>query len=75
MTIGERLVGDVMVLDITGDMTLDKGYRSVKTRVGELLDAGHRRLLLNVSQVPYMDSSAIGEMASALSLCGGASAR
>ena len=40
MTIGERLVGDVPVLDVKGGMTRDKGYGSVKKRFDELLDRG-----------------------------------
>ena len=64
MTMGERLVGDVIVLDIKGVMARYKGYGSVKKRVGELLDLGHLSLLLNLSQVPYMDSAAVGELAS-----------
>ena len=64
MTIGERLVGDVAVLDVKGGMTRDKGYGSVKKRFDELLDRGHLSLLLNLSHVPYMDSASVGELAS-----------
>ena len=64
MTIGERLVGDVVVLDIKGKMTRYKGDSSAKKRVRELLDRGHLSLLLNLSHAPYMDSSGVGEIAS-----------
>ena len=64
MNIGERLVGDVVVLDITGEMTRYRGDSSAKMRVRELLDQGHRRLLLNLTQVPHMDCTGIGEIAS-----------
>ena len=60
MTIGERLVGDVAVLDVKGGMTRDKGYGSVKKRLDELLDRGRLSLLLNLSHVPYMDSASVG---------------
>jgi anti-sigma B factor antagonist len=62
MNIGERLVGNVVVLDIKGEMTRYTGESSVRKRVGELLDRGHLSLLLNLSHVPYMDSSAVGEI-------------
>ncbi len=64
MTIGEHRVGDVVVIDVEGEMTRDKGYGSVKKRVGELLDQGHLSLLLNLCQVPYINSSGVGEIAS-----------
>ena len=64
MTIGERLVGDVVVLDIKGEMSRYKGDSSAKKRVRELLDQGHLSLLLNLTHVPYMDSSGVGEIAS-----------
>ena len=63
MTIGERLVGDVVVLDIEGDMTRYTGDSSAKMRVSDLLDRGHLGLLLNLSNVPYMDSSSVGDIA------------
>ena len=46
-------------------MTRNEGYGSVKERIGALLAGGHRRLLLNLSDVPYMDSSCVGELVSA----------
>ena len=65
MSITERLVGDAVVLDLTGGMTRNSGYGTLKKRVGELVLRGeHRRLLLNLSEVPYMDSSCVGELVS-----------
>ncbi len=63
MTIGERLVGEVAVLDVTGEMTQYTGQGSVRERVSDLLDRGHLGLLLNLSDVPYMDSSSVGDIA------------
>ncbi len=63
MTIEERLIGDVVVLDIQGDMARVRGDSSAKQRVRELLDRGHLSLLLNLSQVPYMNSWGVGELA------------
>ncbi len=65
MTIEERVVGDVVVLDIQGEMARFKGDSDAKRRVRELVDRGHLSLLLNLSHVPYMDSSGVGEIASA----------
>ncbi len=44
-------------------MINNKEYGSVKRRVGELLGRRHLSLLLNLSQVPYMNSWGVGELA------------
>ncbi len=64
MSVTDRPVGDVVVLDVKGEMINNKDYGSIKRRVGELLDRGHLSLLLNLSQVPYMNSWGVGELAS-----------
>ena len=56
MSVTDRPVGDVVVIDIEGDMINNKEYGSVKRRVDELVGQGHLSLLLNLSQVPYMNS-------------------
>ena len=63
MSVSDRSVGDVVVLDVIGEMINDKEYGSVMSRVGELLGRGHLSLLLNLSQVPYMNSWGVGELA------------
>ena len=63
MSVTDRPVGDVVVLDVEGEMINNKEHGSVERRVGELLGRGHRSLLLNLSQVPYMNSWGVGEIA------------
>ena len=63
MSVTDRPVGDVVVIDIEGDMINNKEYGSVRRRVGELVGQGHLSLLLNLSQVPYMNSWGVGELA------------
>ena len=63
MSVTDRPVGDVVVLDVKGEMINNKEYGSVKRRIGELLDLGHLSLILNLSQVPYMNSWGVGELA------------
>ncbi len=65
MTVEERPEGDVVVLDVKGEMMNYMESGSLKRRVGELLGRGHLSLLLNLSQVPYMNSRGVGELASA----------
>ncbi len=63
MSVADRPAGDVVVIDVKGMMINNEEYGSVKRRVGELLDRGHLSLLLNLSQVPYMNSWGVGELA------------
>ncbi len=63
MSVTDRPVGQVVVLDVEGKMIDNEEYGSVKKRVGELLGRGHLSLLLNLSQVDYMDSWGVGELA------------
>lgn len=65
MLITERQVGGVSILDVDGRMTRNDGYGAVKKQVGSLLVDGHRALLVNLSDVPYMDSTSVGELVSA----------
>ncbi len=69
MSVTDRPVGDVVVIDIEGDMINNKEYGSVKRRVGELVGQGHLSLLLNLSQVPYMNSWGVGELATSFHPC------
>ena len=65
MQITERTVGEVTVLDAQGRMALNDGNGVVKQHVAELLAAGRRQLVLDLGEVPYMDSTCVGELVSA----------
>ncbi len=59
-----RQVGDVTVVDAVGRITLGEGASTFRDKIRELASAGHKRLLLNLGEVSYIDSSGIGEMVS-----------
>ena len=46
-------------------MTVNEGYGSVKDTVGTLLKTGQQQLVLNLGDVPYMDSACVGELVAA----------
>ena len=62
MQIQERAVGDVMVLDLKGKITLGEGDEMLKDKVNSLVNQGHKKIVLNLADVPYIDSAGLGEI-------------
>jgi anti-sigma B factor antagonist len=62
MQIDERSVGDVMVLDVKGKVTLGEGDEMLKDKVNSLVNQGHKKIVLNLAEVPYIDSAGLGEI-------------
>jgi anti-sigma B factor antagonist len=62
MQIDERTVGDVVVLDLKGKVTLGQGDELLKDKVNSLVNQGHRKIVLNLAGVPYVDSAGLGEI-------------
>jgi anti-sigma B factor antagonist len=60
MNIEERVVGDVVVLDLTGKITLGDGDELLTDKVNSLLNQGRKQIVLNLAQVPYVDSAGLG---------------
>ena len=59
-----RQVGDVTVIDAAGRLTLGEGASAFRDYIRDLSAKGSKKLLLNLSDVSYIDSSGIGEMVS-----------
>jgi len=57
-----RRVGDVAVLDISGRITLGEGNVMLREIVRQLVDEGNRKIILNLAEVQYVDSSGLGEL-------------
>ena len=62
MQIAERKNGDVVVLDLKGKITLGEGDELLKDKVNSLVNQGHRKIVLNLAEVPYIDSAGLGEI-------------
>jgi anti-sigma B factor antagonist len=62
MEIAERTAGDVTILDVTGKMTLGEGDEILKDKVHSLSLQGHKKIVLNLAGVPYIDSAGLGEI-------------
>ena len=63
MNINERILNDVTIMDLDGDLAME-GNTQFRSRANTAIDAGARKLLVNMAKVPYMDSSGLGEIIS-----------
>jgi anti-sigma B factor antagonist len=59
-----RQVNGVTVVDVSGRITLGEGSSTLRETVRDLLNRGEKKILLNLGDVAYIDSSGIGELVS-----------
>ncbi len=62
MKIVERQIGDVVILDLHGKILIGEGDDALREAVTKLADAGKTKILLNLADVPYVDSAGLGEI-------------
>lgn len=62
MTISERKRDEVTILDVEGKILLGEGDVQLKRKIDELIERNEKLLLLNLANVPYMDSGGLGEV-------------
>ena len=62
MEIHTRKVGDVHVLDISGKIVLGDATKTIRHTISDLLVNGGNKIVLNLTDVNYIDSSGIGEL-------------
>ncbi len=59
-----RQVGDVSVVDVAGRITLGEGSSALRDTLRDMVTKNHKKILLNLGEVSYIDSSGIGELVS-----------
>ena len=59
-----RQVGEVSVVDVAGRITLGEGSSALRDLLREMVNKGQKKILLNLGDVSYIDSSGIGELVS-----------
>ena len=64
LNIKDRQVNEVTILDLSGKITIGEGSVQLREAVRRQLDEGHKKILLNLGDVSYVDSSGIGELVS-----------
>ena len=65
MTANTRLVGGVTIVDLSGRIVLGDGSTALRDLVRNLISEGNKKILLNLRNVDYIDSSGLGELVSA----------
>jgi anti-sigma B factor antagonist len=62
MNLNARRIDDVVILDLSGRITIGEGAVTLRKQIQKLLDAGDIKFLLNLADVDYIDSSGLGEL-------------
>jgi Anti-anti-sigma regulatory factor (antagonist of anti-sigma factor) len=58
------MVEEVSVVDVAGRITLGEGASMLRENIRDLVGKGNKKILLNLNNVSYIDSSGIGELVS-----------
>jgi len=62
MKIEKREKNDVTIIDLKGKILMGEGIDELRNTIKELLDNGVKKILLNFEDVPYLDSTGLGEV-------------
>jgi anti-sigma B factor antagonist len=65
MTANTRQVVDVTIVDISGRIVLGAESAALRGLICDLLTKGHKNIVLNLSDVNYIDSSGLGNLVGA----------
>jgi len=60
-----RTVGNVKILDWSGKITLGEGTMALRNAVRTIAQSGEKKIILNLADVTYIDSSGVGELVTA----------
>jgi anti-sigma B factor antagonist len=64
LNIQQRQAGDVTIIDLSGKITIGEGSVQLREAVRKALEEGKKKIILNLGDVSYVDSSGIGELVS-----------
>jgi anti-sigma B factor antagonist len=67
MTMFERQVGAVTILDLAGTITIDDGVERLKDKINSLILQQRTSIVLNLADVAYIDSGGLGQLVSSYS--------
>jgi anti-sigma B factor antagonist len=64
LQIDKREVNDITIVELKGKVTIGSGDVELRDEVIQLLEDGKKKLILNLENLKYMDSSGVGELVS-----------
>ena len=62
MNIGQRKTFDITILDLQGNIMFEDGDLELRSAIASVLEAGGRKVILNMGEVPYLDSAGLSEL-------------
>jgi len=62
MSVSERRVGTVTIIDVTGKLTQGDADDTLRDKVGSLMNQGRKDVIVNLGDVSYMDSAGLGTL-------------
>lgn len=68
LAIGERPDGDITILTLAGEITVDDGDIVFGRYVDGLIKAGRVKIVVNLANVTYIDSAGVGMMVAELKM-------
>jgi len=60
----EKIIGDLMVLDVRGQITLGDETSALREKTKSLVDAGHTKIIVDLAEVNYIDSAGLATLVS-----------
>lgn len=66
MRIDERTVGDITILEISGQITADRGQTYLKDKIHSLVSQDRTKILIDLGNVTFVDSTGLGEIIASL---------
>src|SRR5262245_15204688 len=69
LNIEKRLRGDVIVIELSGNITLGEASGALREAVKETANSGSKKVLLDLGGVGYIDSAGLGELVGAYATC------
>ena len=64
LIISEQKIDETLIVNLSGDIVFGDGNVVLRDTIRRLLSEGHKKIVLNMENVGYVDSSGIGEMVS-----------
>ena len=62
ITIDERVIGSVTILDVVGRLVIDAPAQHLKDKINSLIAQQRTQIVVNLEHVPYIDSGGLGQL-------------